>query len=346
MQAVETTRSSSAPRIPWWLRNPHLQSIYPSFPLRRRAVARRSAALVAAAREWIIECGDGARLLAHVSQHATPGSQATRPLVVLLHGWEGSSDSLYMLTLGQTLFEHGYDVVRLNLRDHGPTHHLNRELFNSCRLPEVIGAVAAMQARWPEKDVSLVGFSLGGNFWLRVGARARQAGLRIARIIAISPVLDPEHTLAMLERGPRIYRDYFVWKWVRSLRKKQAAWPGEYDFADILRDRTLTSMTDVLVRRYTSFPDLASYLRGYAITGETLASLEIPARILTSADDPIIPAADLGRLAPVAALRTTVSPLGGHCGFVVRTNGTSWIAEEVLRELAGNAQPGLTVRPA
>ena len=346
MQAVETTRSSSAPRIPWWLRNPHLQSIYPSFPLRRRAVARRSAALVAAAREWIIECGDGARLLAHVSQHATPGSRAARPLVVLLHGWEGSSDSLYMLTLGQTLFEHGYDVVRLNLRDHGPTHHLNRELFNSCRLPEVIGAVAAMQARWPEKEVSLVGFSLGGNFWLRVGARAQQARLSIARIIAISPVLDPEHTLAMLENGPRIYRDYFVWKWVRSLRKKQAAWPGEYDFADILRDRTLTSMTDVLVRRYTGFPDLASYLRGYAITGETLASLEVPARILTSADDPIIPAADLGRLAPVAALRTTISSFGGHCGFVVRTNGTSWIAEEVLGELDGNARSGLTVRPA
>jgi predicted alpha/beta-fold hydrolase len=333
MPARSARSSQDAPRIPWWLRNRHVQSIYPSFPLRRRAVERRAAPLIAAAREWIIDCGEGVRLLSYVSQHDLSDAAATRPLVALLHGWEGSSDSLYMLTLGQQLFARGYDVLRLNLRDHGPTHHLNRELFNSCRLPEVIGAAAAIQARWPAKPINLVGFSLGGNFWLRVGARARLAGLRIARIVAISPVLDPERTLAALEHGPRIYRDYFVWKWSRSLKKKQAAWPGEFDFSAILRDRTLTSMTEALVRRYTTFSDITSYLRGYAITGETLASLDVPARILTSADDPIIPASDLERLAPAAGLRATISPFGGHCGFVVRADGTSWIAEEVLREL-------------
>ena len=136
-----------------------------------------------------------------------------------------------------------------------------------------------------------------------------------------------------LERAPRIYRQYFVWKWVRSLRRKQSAWPNEYDFTDILSDRTLTSMTDVLVRRYTDHRDLASYLRGYAVTGDVLNSLSVPTRIIAAADDPMIPAGDLGRLAPVASLRTTLTPHGGHCGFVLRANGTSWIGEEVQREL-------------
>lgn len=327
-------------RVPWWLRNRHLQSIYPSFPLRRRSVERRSRQLVAASSDWIIDCGEGVRLLARHSSWEAPGASTTRPLAVLLHGWEGSSESLYMLMLGQQLFERGYDVLRLNLRDHGPTHHLNRELFNSCRLPEVIGAVGAVQSRWPARRLNLVGFSLGGNFWLRVGAQARDAGLRIERIVAISPVLDPARTLAVLESGLRIYRQYFVWKWARSLAKKQAAWPQEYDFTDLLRDRTLTSMTDVLVRRYTSFPDLKSYLQGYGIVGDALASLTAPTRIIASADDPIIPVTDLALLAPSAALRTTVTAYGGHCGFVMHANGTSWIADEVLREL--DSQNGLT----
>ncbi|HZF17166.1 MAG TPA: alpha/beta fold hydrolase [Steroidobacteraceae bacterium] len=328
------------PRVPWWLRNSHLQSIYPSFPLRRRSIERRSAQLVAASHDWIIDCGAGVRLLAQHSSWETPEANTTRPLAVLLHGWEGSSESLYMLMLGQQLYERGFDVLRLNLRDHGPTHQLNRELFNSCRLPEVVGAVGAIQSRWPARSLNLVGFSLGGNFWLRVGARAPAAGLRIERIVAISPVLDPVRTLEVLESGFSIYRRYFVWKWVRSLRKKQAAWPKEYDFADILRDRTLTSMTDVLVRRYTEYPDITAYLRGYGVVGDTLSALTTPTRIIASADDPIIPVADLERLAPSPALRMTVSEHGGHCGFVLRANGSSWIADEVLREL--DSQNGLT----
>jgi predicted alpha/beta-fold hydrolase len=326
-------RASGVPHIPGWLRNRHLQSIYPSFPLRRRGVERRSAALLAASEEWIIDCGAGVQLLSYYSGQGGRGAAPAPALVVLLHGWEGSSDSLYILTLGQRLFAGGHDVLRLNLRDHGPSHHLNRGLFNSCRLPEVMGAVGAIQARWPAKALVLVGFSLGGNFWLRVGARAAQAGLRIEKIIAISPVLDPERTLAVLESGPWIYREYFVRKWVRSLRKKQRAWPGEYQFDEILRDRSLTSMTDVLVRRYTDYRDLSSYLRGYAVTGDTLATLATPTRIIASADDPIIPVHDLRQLAPAATLRTSVAAHGGHCGFVTGLGGRSWIAAEVLREL-------------
>ena len=93
---------------------------------------------------------------------------------MLLHGWEGSADSLYVLSLAQQLFEQGFSVVRLNLRDHGETHHLNRELFHSCRLPEVVGAVGGAAALYlGGRPLQLVGFSLGGNFMLRVAAQAR-----------------------------------------------------------------------------------------------------------------------------------------------------------------------------
>jgi len=331
-------RPVSAPLIPWWLRNRHLQSIYPSFPARRRGVMRRAAPLLAASREWIIDCGTGVRLLSHYAVHGPRSTGAARSLALLLHGWEGSSDSLYILALAQHLYERGFDVLRLNLRDHGASHHLNAELFHSCRIAEVVGAVQAIQARWPGQPLNLVGFSLGGNFWLRVGARAAQAGLRIERIVAISPVLDPERTLAALEGGHPLYRAYFVWKWTRSLRRKQQVWPDRYDFREILRDRTLTSMTDVLVRRYTDFPDLGSYLRGYALTGDVLAPLTAPARIIAAADDPMIPADDLARIAHSPQLRISLSPHGGHCGFVTRMRGPGWIAEEIVRELeAGRA---------
>ena len=319
-------------RPPAWLANRHLQSILPSFPLRRPAVERRARPVIAASRPLVLDCGDGVRLM---GWHAEAGTTGDPPrIAVLLHGWEGSADSLYLLSLAQLLFDRGVSVIRLNLRDHGGTHALNRELFHSCRLPEVVGAVARVQALFPAHRLLLAGYSLGGNFCLRVGARAPAAGIRIARIVAVCPVLNPATTLEALERGPSVYRNYFLFKWRRSLQLKQAAWPGHYDFGDMIRDPSLTAMTERMVLKYTDFPDLATYLGGYAITGNVLETLEAPAHLLTSNDDPMILTHDLEGVARPRSLEITVTSRGGHCGYMDAVSGPSWVDRRIADELA------------
>jgi len=325
---VTVPRDEFAP--PPRLRNPHVQSIYPSLPFRRPGVASRSRTLLEASQDLVIDCGDGVRLLAHHSTQERIGRPVASRLAVLLHGWEGSAQSLYILSLGQYLLDQGFDVVRLNLRDHGESHHLNQELFHSCRIAEVVGAVRRIQQLNPDRGVNLAGFSLGGNFSLRVGARARDAGIALERVVAVCPVIDPAHTLVRLESGWALYRKYFVWKWRRSLRKKQAAWPVAYDLGDVIRLDNLTDMTDVLVRKYGGFPSLEQYLRGYAIVDDALASLEARTRIISAADDPIIPAADLQRIAHPRSLEVTLTRFGGHCGFYEGGAGPTWIEREVL----------------
>ena len=317
-------------RPPAWLANRHLQSILPSLPLRRPLVERRAAAVIAASRPLVLDCGEGVRLLGLHAAPAAGNESAPRRLSVLMHGWEGSADSLYVLSVTQLLHARGHDVVRLNLRDHGGTHALNRELFHSCRLPEVVGAVAQLQLLFPEHRLQLAGFSLGGNFCLRVGAKARAAGIRIDRIVAVCPVLEPATTLDALEHGPAVYHRYFIHKWARSLRLKQEAWPGLYDFGELIRDASLRSMTERMVLKYTDYPDLAAYLSGYAITGGVLESLEAPTHVITSGDDPMILTHDLARIARPASLELTVTPRGGHCGYMDALTGPSWIDRKIV----------------
>ena len=303
---------------------------------RRGPIVRRSAPLVAVQKEILLDCGDGVRLQCFYSSPPRP----TGRVAVLLHGWEGSAESLYVLSLGELLFERGFDIVRLNLRDHGDTHHLNRELFHSCRLPEVVGAMSSLQKLFPGKPLHLVGFSLGGNFMLRVAAQAGDANLDIAKVIAVSPVLDPGATLIALEQGMPGYQLYFVRKWMRSLLKKQAIWPGDYDFREIGRLANLRRMTAELIRRFTEFPSLDDYLNGYSITDGRLAKLEVPATIITSLDDPIIPAHSIERLAPPPSLHLTVTRFGGHCGFLDRLTGPSWVEQRMVEELDAEHEPG------
>ena len=288
----------------------------------------------ASAREWLIDCGDGVVLQAWHSSPGARGRGTRGKVAVLMHGWEGSADSLYLLSAAQALFADGFDVVRLNFRDHGATHHLNAELFHSCRLQEVIGAVRAIQAAMPHKALYLVGFSLGGNFALRVAAAADAARIAVTGTFAVSPLLDPKRTLRKLQAGSSIYHKYFVLKWGRSLQKKQQAWPDRYQFHPVLRSRNLFKMTAELVRQFTEYPDVDSYFAGYALTGDRLASLATPATILTARDDPIISALDLDKLAYSGMLRVRLTDSGGHCGYLTNLTGPSWVDRILLEEFA------------
>jgi uncharacterized protein len=296
------------------LRNGHLQTVLASLWPVSWLIRHRAARLRSQAQELLLDCGDGVRLQAFVSGAGNGGKTGAPRLAILLHGWEGSAEATYVLSLGSLLLARGFDVVRLNLRDHGATHHLNREIFHSCRLSEVVGATRAIAQRFPDTRLYLAGFSLGGNFMLRVAADP-QLPAAIVGAVAVSPVLDPEVTLSALETGPAIYRRSFLNRWSRSLRRKQRVWPGAHDFDPMLRLGQLRSMTAGLVERCTDFPNLAAYLNGYAVTGNRLATLRVPASVLLADDDPIVPSVDLARLAPSAQLTVVRWRYGGHCGF-------------------------------
>jgi predicted alpha/beta-fold hydrolase len=294
--------------------------------------------LLASAQEWLLDCGDGVRLQGFLSLTTGNGAAkdvtigpAERRIAMILHGWEGSAESCYVVSLGAQLLAHGFDVLRLNLRDHGDSHHLNREIFHSCRLMEVVGATRAVAERFPKARIFLAGFSLGGNFVLRVSADAG-ASAAIVGAVAVSPVLDPAVTLAALERGWSLYRRYFVRRWSRSLRRKRRAWPDLPEFESLLRTQDLRSMTEGLVLQFTEFASLEAYLDGYAITGPRLATVRFPAAILLAEDDPMIPAADLARLARSPFLTVLRTRNGGHCGFMEQLNGPSFADQFVLNQ--------------
>lgn len=321
-------------RPPALLGHRHLQSIITLAPWRRRRIVRAAGALLGTAREVVLDCGDGVRLQGFISEDGA----GDRGLVILLHGWEGSADSPYILSAGSALFEAGFTVFRLNLRDHGDTKALNEGLFHSCRIDEVVGAVQRIRELTAARWFAIVGQSLGGNFALRVGARADSIGLAIDRIIAICPVLRPHSTMRALDEGLWIYRRYFLSRWQKSLAEKAAAFPQLYRFGDLRRFGTLKVMTEFFVERYTEFDSLDQYLSGYAITGDVLGELRIPARIILSDDDPVIPVADLDEVAASPALQISLSRRGGHCGFVDQPFGPTWIDREIVNDLVRSDQ--------
>ncbi len=321
------------------LANPHIQSMLASSRLRKRLQRKQSRNLEKHQKTLLLDAGEGVRLHAYYSPQVSAEKQTTLPknhahsdkLVILIHGWEGSAQSTYLLSAASTLYNQGFSVLRLHLRDHGPSAHLNDALFHAARLDEVCLAIKDAQNRLPSKKTYLVGFSLGGNFALRISLEARKKHIDLEHVVAISPVFSPEHTMQALAEGPSVYRRYFLKKWKRALLNKQYHFPDRYDFNTVLKSRSLTELTKDLVEKYTEFTSIEAYYRHYSIDPVALEQTPITTDVILAADDPVIPFKHIDGFSCSENFRFRVFDHGGHCGFIQNWRFDSWIDSELIR---------------
>ena len=295
---------------PVTLRSPHVQTVLSS--RLARALDRSGAnATVPEPERVTLDAGRGVRLQALVNESPTLGA-GDAPTVVVVHGWFGQGDSPYVLRATAALLQGGFRVARLLLRDHGGTAGLNVEMFHSARIREVVAATRRLAER--SSAAGIMGFSLGGNFALRVGAALDGSDVRAC--LAVCPVIDPASAVRTVDAGWSGYRLYFLAKWKRALAEKQAAFPERYDFRGAMPLGSVATLTDYFVERYAPYRDARDYYARYTITEDVLRRVEMPAEIIATEDDPVLPVADLRRLGTSHGVAVTVARRGGHCAFI------------------------------
>lgn len=292
-------------------RNPHLQTILSSrLPVYTPQLKSRSQRMVLAfpaGGEWVRLEGFYAR---------APHSR--RACVMLIHGWQGCADSHYVLAAGEGLLNAGYDVFRLNMRDHGFTEALNKDSFHGARLEEVYQAARLVALIAAPHPLFVIGFSLGGNFALRIAHRHQPQELPTLRhVFAINPSIYPRETTQALDQGPVFYRLYFLQRWKAMLRRKAAHFPQHYNLTTALQQKYSYDLGELIIPDYTGFQSSDEYYAVYSATPDKLRQINLPTTIITSTDDPIIPIADFDGFETLnPQLRMLRLPYGGHVGYI------------------------------
>ena len=317
------------------LRSPHVQTVLSRWRPQRGELGANT-------EEVVLHCAQGVRLKAYLTPAARGSAPAAggAPLAIIIHGWLGCERSSYVRCTAAVLHAQGYAVARLLLRDHGDSAGLNQEMFNSARIGEVVDACNLLIERAAAPAGAIVGFSLGGNFALRLGCHERLHKHLLA-CLAISPVIQPAATVRAIDAGWAAYRLWFVRYWRRALAAKQAAFPAEYDDLDsAMQLSTVAGITDYLVDRYLPFSSSRDYYARYDLRGDALAKLRIPARIVAALDDPVIPGAGFHAIARAAPLELELNPHGGHCGFVANWQLGSYLDAALTRFFAAHVPLG------
>jgi uncharacterized protein len=308
-----------------FLKNRHLQSILAS----ARLLIPPHRPLLDHSQELIIDTSEGSKLLAYYSRH--PHS---RGLMIILHGWEGSSSSAYVLAAASYFYNRGFSVSRLNLRDHGDSHHLNEGLFHGALLEETFSAVNILAHYAEDLPAYLLGFSMGANFSLRIAIKHSQTPIKnLSHVFAVSPPLDPYKTTLTIDNGPAFYRKYFLKKWKRSLKQKQRLFPQKYNFTEMLRAKTCMDLTADIMMYYPEFTSYRDYFKLYTLTDKSFQNLNLPVSIFIAADDPVIPLNDFKLLQENGFLKISRQQYGGHCGFINLFPYSRWYNEKILEIL-------------
>lgn len=292
----------------WWLPGPHLQTLVPNLLPRRGVRLSRER----------LELPDGDFL------DLDWGPPRPGPLVLLLHGLEGSSRSPYVAGLMRRLAAAGYQGVVMHFR--GCSGEPNRQPRAYCagETADIAHVVDVLRARRPH-PVAMIGVSLGGNALLRWLGDPARAGDAVDTAIAISVPFDLARAAVRMNRGfSRLYQWYLVNRLRRSVARKCRHMPMPIDCTRLAELRDFRSFDDAVTAPLHGYRDVDDYY-ARASCRSWLPGIRVPTLILHAENDPfmspdVIP--DARELS--AAVRLEVAAGGGHAGFM-DSLGRSWL---------------------
>jgi hypothetical protein len=265
---------------------------------------------------------------------------AGSPIVLVIHGLEGSALRRYVRNACRELERAGLWPVALNLR--GCSGETNRALhfYHSGKTDDPAFILEAIRARHPDRLVGALGFSLGGNVLLKLLGERDDGGQGLVdAAVAMSVPYDLAAGCALLERSTmgRAYAAYFLQSLKSKVELKRDRLARVVDLEAGAAARTIWEFDDRVTAPLHGFPSAAAYYEACSSV-RYLAGISTPTLLLHAVDDPFLPAEAVPRqeAGRNRALHLALEARGGHVGFLEGTpwRPSFWGDEEAARFLA------------
>jgi hypothetical protein len=268
-----------------------------------------------------------------------PEPDPRAPLVLILHGLEGSSRRRYVLSACRELLALGLQPVAMNFR--GCSGEMNRRprFYHSGETGDPAFVLRGLRRAFPGRKVGALGFSLGGNALLKLlGEPAAGGSGLVDAAVVMSVPFDLAEGGSYLERTlmGRLYTRYFMRSLRAKVRAKRRVLAGRIDVAAALRARTLRGFDDAATAPLHGFRDADEYYASCS-SAAFISGIRTPTLVLHSLDDPFLPAGAIPRVALEGngAVTTVLTDRGGHVGFLEGTPRSPrlWGEEQASRYL-------------
>lgn len=268
--------------------------------------------------ERLFEIAPDTRLLAHCRWQKGE-RRRTSPTLILVHGLEGSSNSIYMLGTAAAAFADGFNVLRLNLRSCGETEHLTKTLYHSGMSDDLRVVIEVLIEQDRLDRIFLAGFSLGGNMSLKLaGEWGDNPPPEVFGVAAVSPPVDLAACADAIKfRSNWIYNRRFLNNLAKRMRRVENLYPEIYQTEGLDQVASIRDFDSRFTARYGGFRDVDDYY-SRSSSLKLIEKIRLPTLIIHAQDDPFVPFAAFNQISqttnPFVILLAPEN--GGHVGFV------------------------------
>src|SRR5712692_9930579 len=213
-------------RPPWWCRNRHVQTIWGPLVRRGHVPLSRERVLMPDGDFLDLDWLDG---------------PPAAPLLLVLHGLEGSARSHYVTGLLREARARGWRGVALNFRSCSGELNQRPRFYHSGDTGDLDAIVRLLVEREPAARVCAVGVSIGGNVLLKwLGEGGSHVPSQLAAAVAISVPFDLARCARQLDRGfeRAVYTGHFLRTLRRKVVDKARRFPGFVDLEAVRRAHT------------------------------------------------------------------------------------------------------------
>lgn len=263
------------------------------------------------------------------------GKRREAPVIVLVHGLEGSSDSNYMRGIADKAWARGFHVIRLNQRNCGGTELLTPTLYNSGMSNDYRTVLEELASGDGFEKIFFAGYSMGGNLVTKMaGELGKDAPHQLRGVCTVCPAIDLAAGADELERWDNyFYQTRFVKGLLKRYATKAELFPQRYPRNDFGPIRTVREFDDAITAPQFGFKDALAYYES-AGAKKVVGRIHVPYILITAQDDPFVPfeAIRASGVEQNPAIRFVSPKHGGHCGFVSRHSGKErfWAEERVV----------------
>lgn len=234
--------------------------------------------------------------------------------ILLVHGFEGSSVSKYMVRMAKKSLLRGYNVHRMNLRSCGKSMFCCATPYHAGLWQDVLQVAKEVCVG---KRLFIVGYSLGGNLVLKMaGDLGKEVPKHITAISSVSAPMNLATTLDWL-LDKKLYHKKFLNYIVTNYRRKKRLHPKTYPEMNPLPD-SLRDFDERIICQMYGFKDADEYYRKSSC-GRVLENISVPTFVIYSEDDPIIPAQNYHAYftnKEYKNIELLGSKQGGHVAFI------------------------------
>ena len=257
---------------------------------------------------------------------AADGLPDSAPLLVILHGLEGSAGSSYARMLMEAALDRGWRSCVLHFRDCGDYRNRLPRRYHAGETNDLRHFLNALQLEREESGnpgpIVAAGFSLGGNVLLKyLGESNDVTPIKAATAVCV-PLNLHECSVALNTGFSRIYQRHLLKRMKNSVARKFDQYTAAFDWSRAMSARTFDDFDDAVTAPLHGFKGKQDYYDRCSSVN-FLKSISRPTLIINALDDPfmtprVIPEPDL--LSESVTLE--VSDHGGHVGFI--DGGPPW----------------------